>query len=83
MNGECTGAWRNEEKILTAVASVISEEDYQHIKQILTQWCLSELTCKEQESSKLHVLRGGNHKSVSQHMDGVNGICNKEDRYSH
>ena len=60
MNVEYTGAWRNVEKVLAGVTSVISEEDCQHIKQILTQGCPFELRFEEQESSKLQMLRRGN-----------------------
>ena len=60
MNGEYIGAWRNVEKVLAAVAPVISDGEYQHIKQILTQGCPFELIFEEQESSKLQMLRRGN-----------------------
>ena len=37
INGEYIGAWRNVEKVLAALVSVVSEEDYQHVKHIPTQ----------------------------------------------
>ena len=83
MNGEYSGAWRNVEKVLVAVASVISKEDYQHIEQVLTQGCPFKLKFEEQESSNLQMLRRGNEKSFSQHPDIVNKVCNKEDIYGH
>ena len=39
LNGEYTGAWRNIKKVLEAVSSVVSLEDYQYIERIPTQCC--------------------------------------------
>ena len=39
LNGEYTGAHRNVEKILRAVAPVVSVEDHDQIKRILTKGC--------------------------------------------
>ena len=39
LGGEYTGAWRDVDKVLDAVSSVVSESDYAHIKRILMQGC--------------------------------------------
>ena len=47
LGGEYTGAWRDVEKILGEVESVVTPEDYDHINRILTQGCPSVLKSGE------------------------------------
>ena len=35
LGGECTGAWRDVDKLLHEIESVVNLEDYQHAKRIL------------------------------------------------
>ena len=52
MGGEYTASWRDVDFILENVQSVVSPEDYGHIKRILTSRCPSVLKFEEPLSNK-------------------------------
>ena len=80
LGGEYTASWRDVSYILENVKSVVSTEDYNHMKRILTSGCPSVLKFEEPLSNKLKMIERGNQKSVLDNPDGVNKIMNKEDR---
>jgi hypothetical protein len=83
LGGEYTGTWRDVDTILHDIELVVSLEDYQHIKQIVTKGCPSKLMLDEPGENKLKMIKRGNQKSVLDNPDLVNNIFNKEDRYSY
>ena len=62
VGGEYTGAWRDVDKVLDAVSSVVSESDYIHIKRILTQGCPHSFKFEESPENKARALARGNQK---------------------
>ena len=83
LNGEYTGAHRNVGKILRTVAPVVSVEDYDQIKRILTKGCPFSLKFEEEGDKKMRAISRGNQKSFIQNPDVVQETLNKEDRNSH
>ena len=66
-----------------SISAVVSPEDYQYIKMILTKRYPSKVMCDEPKSSKLKIIERGNQKSLIDNPDLVNKLINNEDRYSH
>ena len=83
LGGEYTAAWRDVDKVLDAVSSVVSESDYAHIRRILTQGCPHSLKFEESPENKARALARGNQKSFVMNEDIVAKTINKEDRNSH
>ena len=71
LNGEYTGARRNTKQILAAVAPVVTSDDYQYIKRMLTQCCPHFLEFQEETSSKLQVIARGKQKSFTKNLPVV------------
>ena len=53
LNGEYTGAHRNVERVLKALAPVVSAEDYSQIKRVLTRGCPFSLKFQEDGDNKV------------------------------
>jgi hypothetical protein len=69
--------------ILSAVKDHISLEDLAHMKRILLDSCLVELTFKDPLSNKMEMILRGNSKSFNKNPEIVKKTMNKEDRYGH
>jgi len=82
MGGEYTGYHRDVKKTLIPVHPHVTDEDYDHIEQILLDGCPVELKFTEPLSNKLEMIRRSNSKSFNDHPELVKKAMNKEDRYS-
>ena len=69
--------------MLDAVSSVVSQQDYNQIKRILTEGCPHTFKFEEPVDNKARALVRGNQKSFSMNDIVVNKTINKEDRNSH
>ena len=56
---------------MESVESVVSKEDYMHIKRILTTGCPSKLKFEESQENKLKMIQRGNQKSVLDHPEVI------------
>ncbi len=83
LGGEYTGYTRDVHRTLSAVKDHISPEDLAHMKRILLDGCLAELTFKEPLSTKMEMISRRNSKSFNENPEIVKNTMNKEDRYSH
>ena len=82
LGDEYTGVWRDIKGILNKLVSVVSPEDYQHTKLILTKDCLSRLLFDKPKSNKPKMNARGSQKQVIDTPDLVNNIINKKDCWS-
>ncbi len=78
-----TGQYCDIPRTLDAIQDHVTSDDYGHIKRILLDGCLAQLTIKEPSSNKLEFISGGNLKSFVENPQLVQKTINKEDRYSH
>ncbi|KAL7525487.1 hypothetical protein ACHAXR_003426, partial [Thalassiosira sp. AJA248-18] len=83
MGGEYTGENRDVEATLERIEPHVREDDFNHIKRILTEGCPACFDLEETTASKLETLQRGNNKHFLQHPEIVKKTINKEDRYSH
>ncbi len=83
LSGEYTGQYCNVCRTLDAIQDHITSDDYGHIKRILLDGCLAQLTFEEPSSNKLEFISHGNSKSFVENPQLVQRTMNKEDRYSH
>jgi hypothetical protein len=71
MGGEYTGYHHNVQRTLAAVRPYITDEDYNHIEQILLDGCPAESMFTEPLDNKLEMIRQGNLKSFNDNPDLV------------
>ncbi len=83
LSGEYTGKYWDVRCTLVAIQDHVTSDDYGHIKQILLDGCLAQLTFKESSSNKLEFICRGNSKSFVENPQLVQKMMNKEDHYSH
>ena len=84
LNRQFTGEDRRVKEILReARRSGISDEDYQHIKRILTQGCPARLVHLERQEDKIRMMERGNQKSLLDNPEIERQALNKEDKNSH
>jgi hypothetical protein len=83
LSGEYTGQYQDVRRTLDAVRDHVTMEDYNHIKQILMDGCLAQLTFEEPSSNKLEFISCGNSNNFIANPKLVRKMTNKEDRYSH
>ena len=83
LSGEYTGQYRDVWRTLDAVRNHVTADDYNHIKQILTDCCPAQLTFQEPSNNKLEFISCGNSKNFITNPKLVRKTMNKEDRYSH
>ena len=65
------------------VKSVVSINDYDHVKRILILGCPYELRFEESNARKFKMIKRGNQKRFNQYPDQVAETINKEDRNNH
>ena len=80
---EYTSQYRDVRRTLDAVRNHVTADDYNHIKQILTDGCLAQLTFEEPSNNKLEFIPRGNSKNSIANPKLVRKTMIKEDRYSH
>ena len=83
LNGEFTAEHRDVKKVLSAVAPVVSIEDFNQIRRILCEGCPHSLKYQELNSSKSKIMARGNQKNFVANPDFVTKTINKEDKNSH
>ena len=83
VSGEYTGQYWNVQLTLDAVRNHVTSDDYNHIKRVLLDGCLTQFTFEEPSSNKLEFTSRGNSKSFVDNPALVKKTMNKEDRYSH
>jgi hypothetical protein len=83
LSGKYTGQYCNVHRTLDAIQDHVTSDNYGHIKWILLNGCLAQLTFKEPSSNKLEFTSCGNSKSFVENPQLVQKTMNKEDRYSH
>ncbi len=83
LSGEYTSQYRDVRCTLDAVRDHVTTDDYNHIKRILMDGCLAQLTFEELSSNKLEFISRGNSKNFIANPKLVHKTMNKEDRYSH
>jgi len=69
MGGEYTGYHREVKKTLIALRPHVTDEDYDHIEQILLDGCPAELKFTELLRNKLEMIWRGNSKSFNDHPE--------------
>ncbi len=74
---------RNVDAILEKVVPYIEPEDAEHIHQIITQGCPSQLDFDENTMNKLAVIKKGNQQTFEEHPEVVEKTMNKEENNSH
>jgi hypothetical protein len=83
LSGEYTGQYWDIRRTLDAVRDHVTTNDYNHIKQILSDGCPAQLTFEEPLSNKLEFISRGNSKNFIANPKLVRKTMNKEGRYSH
>ena len=83
LGSEYTAKWRDVDTILTAVEDVVSEEDFEHMKRILTVGCPAEFNWEEPLTNKETFIRRGNNPLIKANIEAVNKTLNKEEQNSH
>jgi hypothetical protein len=83
LSGQYTGQYRDVQQTLDAVRDHVTTDDYNHIKRILMDGCLAQLTFEEPLSNKLEFISCGNSKNFIANPKLAHKTMNKEDRYSH
>jgi hypothetical protein len=78
LGGEYTGYTRDVYRTQSAIKDHISPEDLAHIKHILLDGCLAELTFEEPLSNKMEIILRGNSKSFNKNPEIVKKTMNKE-----
>ena len=80
---EYVGKMRNVATILAEVSPFLSNEDPNHIVQIIEQGCPSYLDFEEEYSNKHMILRKGNQNTFCMHPEVTAKAMNKEEKNSH
>jgi hypothetical protein len=80
LSGEYTSQYRNVQRTLDAVRDHVNTDDYNHIKRILMDGCLAQLTFEEPLSNKLEFISRSNSKNFIVNPKLVHKTMNKEDR---
>ncbi len=83
LSGKYTGQHWDLRCTLDAIQDHVTSEDYGHIKQILLDGCLAQLTFEGPSSKKLEFISRGNSKSFVENPQLVQKTINKEDCYSY
>jgi hypothetical protein len=83
LKGKYTVESRNVDAILEKVVPYIEPEDAEHIHQIITQGCPSQLDFDENTMNKLAVIKKGNQQTFEEHPEVVEKTMNKEENNSH
>ncbi len=80
LSGKYTGQYWDVRCTLDAIRDHVTSDDYSHIKQILLDGCLAQLTFREPSGNKLEFISHGNSKSFVENPQLVQKTMNKEDR---
>ena len=83
LGGKYIGERREVTRTLAAVKDQVSTNDFNHMKRILLDGSLFELTFDKPLSNKSVMIKQGNSKSFNQNPELVLKTMNKEERYSH
>jgi hypothetical protein len=83
LKGEYVGKSRDAHTILSVVLSLISDEDCEHIKQIINQGCPSHLNFEEEYKHEHQVLWKWNQQTFLEHPEVTAKAMNKEEKNSH
>ena len=84
LKGEYTGESTNVDAILERVAPYIELEDAEHIHQIITRGCLSQLDVDEEDTmNTLPVIEKGQKQTFKEHPEVVEKTMNKEEKNIH
>ncbi len=83
VQGEFTGEERDVETVCNTIEPLVSKEDLEHIRRIMTMGCPAKCIFEEDAANKEKMLARGNQKSFEDNPDVADKTLNKEDRYSH
>lgn len=83
IQGEYTGEERDIDTVCATIEPLVSNEDLEHVRRIMTMGCPAKCVFEEDASNKLRMLDLGNQKSFEDNPDIADKTLNKEDKYSH
>jgi hypothetical protein len=83
LKGEYVGESRDANTILSVVLLLISDKDYEHIKQIINQGCPSHFDFEEGYKNKHRVLWKGNQQTFLKYPEVTAKAINKEEKNNH